>query len=155
MEKYINENLFFKFIFWKKNHFVNVETDPGLRYMFWDCTKLDFFGGNGPIKDAHHKKEKNWTLGSQQPTKMNYNIHHIRVSCFIPAKNQSWTQYEDQAKRVQKSDARPTTLVVHIKSWKFPNLGNTGQMGAGQMGWESGVGLWWQVMKLFYMFILP
>jgi len=38
--------------------------------------------------------------------KMNYNtghIHHIRVSCFIPAKNQSWTQYEDQAKRVQKS----------------------------------------------------
>jgi hypothetical protein len=45
-------------------------------------------------------------------------IYHLHVSCSIPAKNQSWTQYEDQAKRVQKSDARPTTL-AHIKVESF------------------------------------
>jgi hypothetical protein len=30
-------------------------------YPFWDCPKLDlflFFGGDGPIKDAHDNKKK-------------------------------------------------------------------------------------------------
>ncbi len=53
---------------------------------------------------------------------------------FIPAKNQSWTQYKDQAKRVQKSMPDQQHWCGTYKSRKFPNLGNTGQMGAGEMG---------------------
>jgi hypothetical protein len=44
--------------FFFKIHFVNVETDPGLWYMFWDCPKLDFFGVMGQSKMPITRRKK-------------------------------------------------------------------------------------------------
>jgi hypothetical protein len=64
-----------------------------------------------------------------------YQFHYQVCTCLIPAKNQSWTQHQDQAcmkvfKSTQYQDdliyskvsTRPTTL-VHIVSWQTISLG--------------------------------
>jgi len=57
----------------KKNHFVNVETDPGMRYMFWDCTKLDFFGVMGQSKmPITRRKELNFGVPKTNENESQY-----------------------------------------------------------------------------------
>jgi hypothetical protein len=65
MEKYINAIFLIKKSFFeKKNHFVNVETEPWAAHIcFGSVQSLNFLGGDGPIKDAPITRRKKMNFG--------------------------------------------------------------------------------------------